>query len=70
MNELKTRIDHSQLALAPAPQKFVTEHNQCAMCDSELEIHHEINLSELRVKEEAHCPSCGIRVRVCHFDLH
>lgn len=47
-------------------ERYVFEHQTCAMCESELEITHDINRSELRVKEEAFCPSCGIRVRSSH----
>ena len=59
----------------PAPEphdlrKFMTEYTMCAMCDTKLEIRHEINTNDLKVKEEAHCPSCGIRVRSKHHLMH
>ena len=50
--------------------RFVAEHASCAMCDSELETRHQVNLAELRLREEAHCPSCGIRVRSSQHLLH
>lgn len=50
--------------------QFVTEYLTCAMCDTELDIRHEINSIELKVKEEAYCPSCGIRVRITHHQVH
>lgn len=50
--------------------RYLTEHQSCAMCDSELEIRHDINRNDLKVKEEAHCPSCGIRVRSSHHHMH
>lgn len=53
-----------------ASDRFVNEHSLCAMCDSELEISHEINRTELKVKEQAHCPSCEIRVRTSHHLMH
>lgn len=40
------------------------------MCDTKLEIRHEINKNDLKIKEEAHCPSCGIRVRIAHHMMH
>lgn len=60
---------------APAPaahelRKFMSEYTMCAMCDTNLEIRHEINMTDLKVKEEAHCPSCGIRVRSKHHLMH
>jgi len=54
----------------PQHVRFLTEHSTCAMCDSVLEIRHEINRADLRVKEEAHCPLCGIRVRSNHHLMH
>ena len=59
----------------PAPavhelRKFMSEYTMCAMCDTNLEIRHEINMTDLKVKEEAHCPSCGIRVRSKHHLMH
>lgn len=71
MNQLKVLKE----ATATAPEtletstrqyRFVFEHSTCAMCDSTLEIRHEINKNDLKIKEEAHCPSCGIRVRSTH----
>ncbi len=63
----------SNLTPAPEPhelRKFMTEYTMCAMCDTKLEIRHEINTNDLKVKEEAHCPSCGIRVRSKHHLMH
>jgi hypothetical protein len=57
----------NEAAMLRAHQRqFVTEHSTCAMCDTRLEIRHEINRNDLKIKEEAHCPSCGIRVRSSH----
>lgn len=50
--------------------RYMTAHSACAMCDTKLEIRHEINKNDLKIKEEAHCPSCGIRVRSAHHLLH
>jgi DNA-directed RNA polymerase subunit RPC12/RpoP len=72
MNPHKTsrNLDDVQESLRPHQVRFVNEHASCAMCDSRLEIRHEINTKELKVKEEAHCPSCGIRVRSTHHLMH
>ena len=51
-------------------RRYMSEHTTCAMCDTKLEIRHEINMNDLKVKEEAHCPSCGIRVRSRHHLMH
>ncbi len=58
-------IDLSNLQL-----QFISEQLTCAMCETELEIHHQVDLAALKVREEAHCPSCGIRVRSCHHLLN
>jgi hypothetical protein len=57
-------------AIHPHQEHRVSEQASCAMCDSMLEIRHEINTNGLKVKEEAHCPCCGIRVRVTQHLLH
>lgn len=72
-------MDHLKAAKAPSvspsglgiqQRRFMTEHSSCAMCDTKLEIRHEINKNDLKIKEEAHCPSCGIRVRIAHHNMH
>jgi DNA-directed RNA polymerase subunit RPC12/RpoP len=60
----------SQEETATKSLRFLAEHSTCAMCDSDLEIKHDINKKELKVKEEAHCPLCGIRVRSTHHLMH
>lgn len=71
MEEVMDRQDQVDNDVAENEQKrFLTEHSTCAMCDSDLEIRHEINRPDLRVKEEAHCPLCGIRVRSNHHLMH
>jgi DNA-directed RNA polymerase subunit RPC12/RpoP len=57
-------------ALSAQQSRYVFEHSTCAMCDSNLEVRHQINRTELKVREEAHCPSCGIRVRSTHHLMH
>lgn len=69
MNNLKPAKATSTL-LHTHQRRYVTEHSTCAMCDTKLEIRHEINTKELKVKEEAHCPSCELRVRVSHHLMH
>jgi hypothetical protein len=56
--------------LSGAQRVYMTAHSSCAMCDTKLEIRHEINEIEFKIKEEAQCPSCGIRVRSAHHVLH
>jgi DNA-directed RNA polymerase subunit RPC12/RpoP len=60
----------SDLTTDSRQRRFLVEHSSCAMCDTKLEIRHEINKNDLKIKEEAHCPSCGIRVRVAHHMMH
>lgn len=50
--------------------RYVREHSHCAMCESQLEIHHEIDTQELKVKEEAYCPQCSILVRRSQHLMH
>ena len=62
--------DLSQSPLSALQARFMSEHATCAMCDSTLEIVHDVNREALKVKEEAHCPCCGIRVRSSHHLMH
>ncbi len=65
-NQSEERTD-----ITSTPQRrYVREHSTCAMCESTLEIRHDVNRADLKVKEEAHCPSCGIRVRSAHHLMH
>ncbi len=64
------KLETQNVSLQAHQHRYITEHSTCAMCDTQLEIHHEINLPALRVKEEAHCPSCGIRVRSSQHLMH
>jgi hypothetical protein len=56
--------------LSAEQSRFVFEHSTCAMCDTTLEVRHQVNRTDLKVREEAHCPSCGIRVRSAHHLMH
>ena len=56
--------------LSGAQRVYMTAHSSCAMCDTKLEIRHEINKIDSKIKEEAHCSSCGIRVRSAQHVLH
>lgn len=61
---------HEQHDLATHQRRYVHEHQTCAMCETTLEIIHEINRGELKVREQAHCPCCGIRVRSAQHLMH
>lgn len=76
MNDLKDMLETDAFSLditepLPSHQKrFLAEHSTCAMCETQLDVRHEVNKSTLKVKEEAHCPSCGIRVRSHQYLMH
>ncbi len=61
---------HTSTGASPQSLRYLVAHSTCAMCETKLEIRHEINKNEWKLKEEAHCPSCGIRVRSAHHLLH
>ena len=63
-------LDLEPTQISSQQQRYVHEHVTCAMCDTELEILHEVDLKNLKVKEQAHCPCCGIRVRSTHHLMH
>lgn len=42
----------------------IIEHlTRCCLCGNELKYHHETDYIMLTVREEAHCQSCGVRMR-------
>ena len=51
-------------------QNFLVAHTHCLLCETELEIHHEINLKEKKVKEDAYCPRCGVKTRSQVHSVH
>lgn len=61
---------HASAGASAKSLRYLVAHSTCAMCETKLEIRHEINKNEWKLKEEAHCPSCGIRVRSAHHLLH
>ena len=63
-NQLDSVLINSQ------QRRFVHEHQTCAMCETQLDILHEVDKTELKVKEQAHCPCCGIRVRSTQHLMH
>ena len=51
-------------------RRYLEEHTQCAMCETELAIDHKIDPGGGMMKEEAHCPTCGVRVRAVRHRVH
>ena len=68
--QLEWQLENADGSLNNQQLRYLNAHSTCAMCDSRLEIKHDVNKGELKVKEEAHCPSCGIRVRSNHHLMH
>lgn len=59
-----------QVELKKHQSKYVREHSHCSMCEADLEIHHEIDTKDLKVKEEAYCPQCGVLARRSEHPMH
>jgi hypothetical protein len=72
MDARKSQATHlgQPLAKTERQERYLEEHNRCAMCDSELEIGHEVDSAGVMLKEEAHCPLCGVQVRAVRHRLH
>lgn len=39
------------------------DENNCCLCGSALNFKHEVDYATLRIKEDAHCPSCQIQMK-------
>jgi len=44
-------------------QFFIVDQNHCCFCGSKLVFKHQVNRASFDVREEADCPSCGIRMK-------
>jgi hypothetical protein len=69
MNTAKAQFEKTWV-LNPNQEQFLKEHSNCAICETKLEIHHEINMKDSMVKEEAYCSCCGIRARMSSYKLN
>lgn len=54
----------------PELQEFLQFENQCLLCESQLEVRIEKDLSDHEIEESAHCPQCDLRVRLKTHNLH
>jgi hypothetical protein len=59
------------LELKPTAQEFLYYENHCVLCNTELHlvIEKKENVEPIRLKENAFCPSCGVRVRMKEYGL-
>lgn len=48
---------------------ILDDENNCCLCGSTLNFKHEVDYSTLRIKEDAHCPSCQIQMKSKEFSL-
>jgi hypothetical protein len=59
--------------LEPRQTRYASEHEQCVLCDSKLEVRHEIQrriTDDLNVVQEiAECPKCRVRCRTIEHNL-
>ena len=39
------------------------DENNCCLCGSHLEFKHNVDYLTLKIKEDAHCPSCQIQMK-------
>jgi hypothetical protein len=61
-------IDNGQVrlkkSLSSQEKLFVEAQNQCALCNTALDIKVESYLEDYYLREEAECPNCKIKTRV------
>lgn len=48
---------------------ILIDENTCCLCGTELKFEHKVDYMILSVKEEAHCPSCHIKMKSKEFSL-
>jgi C4-type Zn-finger protein len=44
-------------------QWFIEEEHACPLCGTTLDLHHEIDPMDLKISEQARCPSCKITTK-------
>ena len=53
----------------PHHESFIQELHHCPLCNSELHLSHTKEPAKMAMNEEAHCPSCLIRIRAEEYPL-
>ncbi len=54
----------------PEHERVLEEFNHCCLCGKQLNFLHKVDYLELKVKEDARCPSCQVQLRVKEHTLH
>lgn len=62
--------ENDTLEVATRHEDFVDSENNCCLCGSDLAFEHETDLLTLTVREEAHCPTCGVQLKEKEHILH
>jgi hypothetical protein len=59
--------------LEPQQMRYATEHERCVLCDSKLEVRHEVQRritdDQRIVQEIAECPKCRIKCRTIEHGM-
>jgi hypothetical protein len=66
----QAKIQYFERVDSKQHREFITNHNNCILCGTVLELQH-IRLDQTpEIKEEAHCPTCDLRTRVKTYTLN
>ncbi|MEK7357653.1 MAG: hypothetical protein AAB250_14475 [Bdellovibrionota bacterium] len=44
-------------------ENVLDDENNCCLCGSQLDFKHNVDYLTLKIKEDAHCPSCQIQMK-------
>lgn len=63
--EIEATVEAMLHNLSPIDHKqnLIEYYNNCSICGTELEFTHVTHFTHFEVEEEAHCPSCKIRMK-------
>lgn len=64
MNEIVEQDNYSVQEL------FIESENTCCLCGHDLDFQHQIDFTEQKVMEKAHCPGCHIQKHGTEHQLH
>lgn len=57
------KMNYYEKAESRQHREFIKVHSHCILCGTVLELHHIKTDAHSEIKEEAHCPECGIKTR-------
>lgn len=69
-DKLEKRIQYFEKAQSRRQKDFIKNDGHCVLCSSPLEIKHDVEFQERKIREHAYCVECDVRARVKTYTLN